>query len=130
MRKAALFREVQAREIEAIKVSSGSAALESGTPTDGNLMGLALSGGGIRSATFNLGVLQALAKLGLLKEFDYLSTVSGGGYIGSWLSAWVWRSQAAGGIWHVERKLGQAAEPFEVSYLREFSNSLTPVVSG
>ena len=53
------------------------------------LTGLAFSGGGIRSATFNLGVLQALAKLKLLDQFNYLSTVSGGGYIGSWLSAWV-----------------------------------------
>ncbi len=54
------------------------------------LVGLALSGGGIRSAAFNLGILQALARKGLLARFDYLSTVSGGGYIGScltWLSA-------------------------------------------
>ena len=42
--------------------------------------------GGIRSATFNLGILQALARLDLLKRVDYLSTVSGGGYIGAWLS--------------------------------------------
>jgi Patatin-like phospholipase len=48
--------------------------------------GLAFSGGGIRSATFNLGILQVLAKRGLLKWFDYLSTVSGGGYIGSSLT--------------------------------------------
>ena len=41
--------------------------------------GLALSGGGIRSAVFCLGVVQALAKNGVLKNFDYLSTVSGGG---------------------------------------------------
>jgi len=53
------------------------------------LTGLALSGGGIRSATFNLGVIQALAELRLLRRFDYLSTVSGGGYIGSWLSSWM-----------------------------------------
>ena len=52
---------------------------------------LCLSGGGIRSATFALGVLQALARLSLLKQFDYLSTVSGGGYIGSWLTAWIHR---------------------------------------
>ena len=45
-------------------------------------VGLAFSGGGIRSATFNLGFLQGAATLGLLKQFDYLSTVSGGGYIG------------------------------------------------
>lgn len=52
---------------------------------------LCFSGGGIRSATFNLGVIQALAKLNLLDKFDYLSTVSGGGYIGAWLTAWVHR---------------------------------------
>src|SRR5215469_18278612 len=49
---------------------------------------LCISGGGIRSATFALGALQGLADLGILQNFDYLSTVSGGGYIGSWLSAW------------------------------------------
>ena len=43
-----------------------------------NLVGLAFSGGGIRSATFGLGVLEALKKEGLLKKIDYLSTVSGG----------------------------------------------------
>lgn len=48
--------------------------------------GLALSGGGVRSASFSLGVLQVLADRGLLKHFDYLSTVSGGGYIGSALA--------------------------------------------
>jgi Patatin-like phospholipase len=50
---------------------------------------LCISGGGIRSATFGLGVLQGLAHCGLLDKFHYLSTVSGGGYIGSWLSAWI-----------------------------------------
>jgi hypothetical protein len=57
--------------------------------SDDNLMGLALSGGGIRSATFSLGVLQALAGRDLLKHIDYLSTVSGGGYIGSSLLWWL-----------------------------------------
>ena len=52
-----------------------------------NLVGLALSGGGIRSATFGLGVLEGLKKNDLLNKIDYLSTVSGGGYIGGWLSA-------------------------------------------
>src|SRR5262245_39197384 len=47
------------------------------------LSGLALSGGGIRSATFALGVTQAFAARGLMQRFDYLSTVSGGGYLGS-----------------------------------------------
>src|SRR5690349_6192133 len=51
------------------------------------LWGLALSGGGTRSATFGLGVLQGLAERGLLGAFHYCSTVSGGGYIGGYLQA-------------------------------------------
>ena len=51
------------------------------------LVGLALSGGGIRSATFCLGILQVLARRNALRMVDYLSTVSGGGYIGSCLSS-------------------------------------------
>src|SRR6476660_4533815 len=47
------------------------------------LVGLALSGGGNRSSTFCLGVLQALNASGALKNIHYLSTVSGGGYIGT-----------------------------------------------
>ncbi|HEY4146889.1 patatin-like phospholipase family protein [Pinirhizobacter sp.] len=54
-------------------------------PDDAPRIGLALSGGGIRSATFCLGLLRALAKNRVLHRFDYLSTVSGGGYIGSML---------------------------------------------
>jgi hypothetical protein len=50
---------------------------------------LCLSGGGIRSASFALGVLQAFARKGLLTDFHYLSTVSGGGYIGGWLQRWM-----------------------------------------
>ena len=60
-------------------------------------VGLAFSGGGIRSATFNLGFLQGISSLGLLKHFDYLSTVSGGGYIGAWFAAWVRREGGAAG---------------------------------
>jgi len=50
-----------------------------------NTVGLALSGGGIRSSTFALGVLQALAEKNRLRDIDFLSTVSGGGFIGSFL---------------------------------------------
>ncbi|GJD35432.1 patatin-like phospholipase family protein [Methylobacterium aerolatum] len=60
---------------------------EGGPPTvENGFVGLALSGGGIRSAAFSLGVLQALGNRDLIKRFDYLSTVSGGGYIGTTLS--------------------------------------------
>ena len=63
-----------------------------GPPATDNLVGLAMSGGGIRSATFGLGALQALHKLGLLAMFDYVSTVSGGGFTGAWWSAWLSRA--------------------------------------
>src|SRR5580698_8383744 len=52
-------------------------------------VGLALSGGGIRSASFALGILQVLLNEDLLKRIDYLSTVSGGGYLGSAVSWWL-----------------------------------------
>ena len=91
---------------------------------------LCISGGGIRSATFGLGVLQGLARCGLLGRFHYLSTVSGGGYIGSWLSAWIHR--ADGGLTSVAAQLARPRdsrpnpEPVEIQNLRSYSNYLSP----
>ncbi|HXT19485.1 MAG TPA: patatin-like phospholipase family protein, partial [Thermoanaerobaculia bacterium] len=62
---------------------------------DPRVSGLCLSGGGIRSSTFCLGVLQAFAKHNLLVRFDYLSTVSGGGYIGSCLTSLLTRPRGS-----------------------------------
>lgn len=56
-----------------------------------DLVGVTFSGGGIRSGTFAVGFLQGLAHLKLLPYVDYLSTVSGGGYAGAWLAAWLQR---------------------------------------
>jgi len=88
------------------------------------LVGLALSGGGIRSATFNLGVLQKLDALGVLSAIDYLSTVSGGGYVGGFWSAWRARRSEDQGTFPY-RWEGEA-EPPEIRHLREFSNFLRP----
>ncbi|HYG48611.1 MAG TPA: patatin-like phospholipase family protein [Allosphingosinicella sp.] len=87
---------------------------------------LCLSGGGIRSAAFALGVLQALSAKRLLTGFHYLSTVSGGGYIGSWLQRWI--HEEPGGAETVMVRLGGVTEPAEVSALRENSNFITPRV--
>ena len=94
--------------------------------------GVAFSGGGIRSATFNLGVLQGLAELGMLKYVDYLSTVSGGGYIGAWFHGVV-RNQCDGDIKKAERVLAPDANPVPaapehdpISFLRKYSNYLAP----
>lgn len=61
-------------------------------PSELGMTALCLSGGGIRSASFALGVLQALAEKRVLERFDYLSTVSGGGYVGGFLTAWIHRA--------------------------------------
>ncbi len=61
--------------------SADAKAEVSGSEQPDNLTGLALSGGGIRSALFNDGFLQALSHRGLLRYVDYLCSVSGGGYI-------------------------------------------------
>ena len=92
---------------------------------------LCLSGGGVRSATFALGVLQGLARAGLLTQFHYLSTVSGGGYIGSWLTAWIHRSgddaeKVAAQLASLRPRAPLDPEPEPIAYLREFSNYLSP----
>ena len=77
------------KEISGRRTKLGIAPLdiEDAPSLDLGLVGLAFSGGGIRSATFALGVVQALAKHKVLRLVDYLSTVSGGGYIGACLSS-------------------------------------------
>jgi hypothetical protein len=93
---------------------------------------LCFSGGGIRSATFCLGVMQGLSHHSLLQEFDYLSTVSGGGYIGSWLSAWRRRIGRTDGIQEIEANLCAKpqetldGERSEIGHLRSYSNYLSP----
>lgn len=97
------------------------------------LYALAFSGGGIRSATFNLGILQGLVRQGLIGQFDYLSTVSGGGYIGSWLAAWIKRD---GSVTKVTDRLNpdKSPDPFgeevaPIRWLRMFSNYFAPNAS-
>jgi len=70
-------------QVENVEAEALERRRESWGLPGGDTIGLALSGGGIRSATFSLGVLRELSALGLLTRFDYLSTVSGGTYIGS-----------------------------------------------
>jgi hypothetical protein len=54
-----------------------------------HLKGLAFSGGGIRSATFHLGLLQALHDMKTLPKIDYLSTVSLAGCWPIWERSWM-----------------------------------------
>jgi hypothetical protein len=131
-------RDVLKAELDQIdkrRRERGLEAPETGSPesaekeaSNRQLIGLAFSGGGIRSATFNLGFLQGLAGLGILKFFDYLSTVSGGGYVGGFLAAWMQRQGPA----EVEDKLQPTAPPAKddeldpIRHLRRYSNYLAP----
>jgi hypothetical protein len=108
------------------------------------LLGLCFSGGGIRSATFNLGILQGLARLDVLEHVDYLSSVSGGGYIHEWFAAWIKREEEerknsptyvkGDGFREVKRRLvpqpllgkDHPAQPEPIRWLRRYSNYLTP----
>ena len=91
-----------------------------------DLSALCLSGGGIRSATFALGVIQALAARGLLKQFDYLSTVSGGGYLGSLLTAWVQREGYDAVCAELTGTPRTANSMSPLQHIRRYSNYLTP----
>jgi hypothetical protein len=74
------YKEVVLKEKEQLRLRRKKLNMEHGTPDQENWFGIALSGGGIRSATINLGILKTLNKFGILQQADYLSTVSGGGY--------------------------------------------------
>jgi hypothetical protein len=110
-------------------------------------VGLALSGGGIRSATFGLGVLQSLAKARLLRRVDMMSTVSGGGFIGVFLGRLYTRDNPQDRAALADRlKLGAAGQTASmtdlveealvnpesppVDWLRENGRYLSPTGSG
>ena len=83
VRNAAAIDTAEQQEVIARRKTYGL----SETPVDA--VGLAISGGGIRSATFSLGVVEYLARKGIIKTVDFVSTVSGGGYLGSFMSSYI-----------------------------------------
>lgn len=88
-------------------------------------VGLALSGGGIRSATVCLGVLQALQSKQAIDSIDYLSTVSGGGYIGCATVAGVSSSQG-GFPFQAPGAKDDVSDSAALGYLRNYSSYLLP----
>ena len=96
--------------------------------TDRDLTGLACSGGGIRSAAFCMGVLQALESITekdrpkVFENIDYMSTVSGGGYIGTSLVAGLMQTN---GEFPFTSTLG-GPETLETQHIRDYSNYLAP----
>jgi hypothetical protein len=100
------------------------------------LSALCLSGGGVRSAAFATGLIEGLARRGRLATFDYLSTVSGGGYAGAWLSAWRHHARRTAGRpeavappqpWpESTQRPGESAEPEPLLRLRRYARYLAP----
>jgi hypothetical protein len=91
---------------------------------------ICISACGIRSATFAVGILQGFARATLLDKFHYLSTVSGGGYIGSWLTSWIHHSGNDPKL--VAEELCKQPtsttlpEPKALRHLRDYSSHLSP----
>jgi len=114
----ASLREIEQALIDERRTLAGVAA-------DEPVVGLALSGGGVRSATYALGLLRGLAQRGHLPRIDYLSTVSGGGYIGAMLGRLVLR---AGSIGAAQAELARH-DSGALAWLRRNGRYLTPAGS-
>jgi Patatin-like phospholipase len=133
------FHDIFAFEIRAINErrslhKRGRVVLEEegrqrdGTPVlrptpESKLIGLALSGGGIRSAAFCLGALQALDARGLVSKIDYVSSVSGGGYTGISMTAAM--SEGATENFPFPSRLC-AGEAAGIQHIRDHSNYMFP----
>jgi len=107
------------RRLAMHKAESATADADS-SPTPPRV-GMAISGGGIRSATFALGLLRGLAQQGLLNRLDYLSTVSGGGFVGAMFGRMVEQL----GISQAQSELAQANSA-ALDWLRRNGRYLTP----
>jgi hypothetical protein len=105
-------------ETEAKEDTSGHPVLRPNE--EASVVGLALSGGGIRSAAFCLGALQALYETRVLRRVDYLSTVSGGGYIGCSLTAAL---NANSGNFPFTSRIAEDESP-SLQHIRDHSNYL------
>jgi hypothetical protein len=121
--------QIPAQKIDAINLAEADEVAarrrlraHGGRVDDCNAIGLGLSGGGIRSATFCLGVTQVMAARGLLKDVDFLSTVSGGGYTGSFLTARLGNNEPYG---DVAGPYGPDPDP--IKYLRNHAKYLTAI---
>jgi hypothetical protein len=101
----------------------------SAPPPGTERVGICCSGGGIRSASFGLGALQALEEVGVLRTAEYLSTVSGGGYIGGAMTM-VAATPNPDLVWGPGRPAPFARMSPEERFLRDHSTYLAPDVKG
>ena len=111
--------EAEAGEVVRRRLTYGI-DIEGGGDERHDAVGLALSGGGIRSATFCLGVVQVLAERGLMRDVDFLSTVSGGGYVGALLT-----SAVGGGGDYADFSASRGPDTERVRYVRRHARYLS-----
>jgi hypothetical protein len=114
---AQVVQAINKSEVEAVQRRRRNQKISA--PEKMNAVGLALSGGGIRSATFCLGVVQVLASRNLLKDVDFLSTVSGGGYTGTFLT-----TRLGAGEPHTGVAGPYGPDPAPIRYLRQHAKYL------
>jgi len=126
----------QRRKLVPDEASAGVLAQAGDDDWPDDVTGVGISGGGIRSATLNLGILQSMAESRWLRRIDFLSTVSGGGYIGSFLGRFFDRLRslplvAAGdlapqsALERVEHELSDPESPV-IDWLRKHGNYIAP----
>ncbi|MCI0600276.1 MAG: patatin-like phospholipase family protein [Beijerinckiaceae bacterium] len=129
------FLPEQVAEVEAAAIAKRRECVKLKTGRDrtkSQLTGLAFSGGGIRSASIGLGVLQALqAKFENhpnvygIESIDYLSTVSGGGYIGCSLTAGLQQTRGKFPFTNADDQ-ADYSDTAAVRHVRDYSNYLMP----
>lgn len=117
---------LNAAEVVLIAARRATAPVDAETGIN-DAVGLAISGGGIRSATFALGVTQVLARRGVLKDVDVMSTVSGGGYLGSFITSVLNDGDSQVGLQPGKLPFGgkENVESQAIRYLRNHSKYLS-----
>ena len=124
-----LDEAVSAGELAYVADRRASVGLDPGDGAGDDLVGLALSGGGLRAATLDLGLLQALHAHGLFRHIDYLSTASGGGFVGTTLTGLMSepaRRGRGGPAPFPFEDTAVAGEPGAVRWMRGASTTLLP----
>ncbi|ATU90817.1 patatin-like phospholipase family protein [Phyllobacterium zundukense] len=130
--KGIAFDQVLGDELKAIATRRDELGISVVSPAGSSqsgpqeIFGLALSGGGVRSACFCLGALQALDRYKLIPRIDYLSTVSGGGYIGASMVSAMSRSDGEFPFGVAEQENGDVRDNEPVSHIRDHSRYLAP----
>ena len=121
--------EIEKFEKDVCKISTKEVEPQNDITAPFKMVGVALSGGGIRSATFCLGALKSFTKHKIFQQIDYLSTVSGGGYTGAFIQKRIYDlEKAEKSLQEIDRKERENSifDPKEIAHLQKNGNYLMP----